>query len=161
MLAEKEDWIPRKFAPFKWINQEAGASTSRQEPPNPENREAKRSDEANMEISSSYSDSSSPFDKPTVNCSSPKKELQAPLLHSEEQALIQRKSTDTPEHYTRSRQHTEEQNRISEEDDAKPRRSGTRAKMISLSKKMSEKFEEKRRNIEEKGRNIVEKMKGQ
>ncbi|XP_068647026.1 uncharacterized protein [Aristolochia californica] len=27
MLAEKDDWIPRKFAPFLWIHQEGGEST--------------------------------------------------------------------------------------------------------------------------------------
>nr|GLL35990.1 uncharacterized protein LOC109167016 [Ipomoea trifida] len=182
MLAEKEDWIPRKFAPFLWTNQEA---------PNTENWEVKRSDEANKEIGSSYSEScegqkkvelslkkpndssntrspspspSPVVDKPTVKYSSSMKELQVPLLHSEEQAEVnQRKSTDSAEFYTKSRQVelAEEQSRISEEDDGKPRRQGTRAKMISLSKKMSEKFEEKKRNIEEKGRNIVERMKGQ
>ncbi|XP_057968996.1 uncharacterized protein LOC131158270 [Malania oleifera] len=47
-----------------------------------------------------------------------------------------------------------------EEDDAKPKRLGRKARMLDLGKKMGEKFEEKRRNIEEKGRHIVEKMRG-
>lgn len=48
---------------------------------------------------------------------------------------------------------------IQSEEDAKPKRMGSRrAKMMDLRKKMGEKLEEKRRLLEERGRHVVEKM---
>ena len=48
---------------------------------------------------------------------------------------------------------------IPSEEEAKPKRMGSRrARMMDLGKKMQEKLEEKRRLIEERGRHVVEKM---
>lgn len=170
MLAEKEDWVPSKVAPFIWINN--------QEVPSTEQEEAKHLDEANRETGSSDQEgiqegsnktgsplqqppndsldppsSSAPKDQSTMN--STVKELQAPLLTCEEQQECQRSSSEKLECYSPSRP-------LEEHHIAEPKRMGlTRAKMLGLSKKMGEKLEEKRRHIEEKGRHIVEKMRGQ
>lgn len=174
MLAEKEDWVPSKVAPFIWINN--------QEAPSTEHEEAKHLDEANRETASSdqegiqegsnntgsplqqppndtldphSSSSAAPKDQSTMNSSL--KEAQAPLLTCEEQRECQRSSSENLECYSPSRPlEVTEEHHIAE-----PKRMGTRAKMLGLSKKMGEKLEEKRRHIEEKGRQIVEKMRGQ
>lgn len=58
---------------------------------------------------------------------------------------------------SRSPSMLEEQNSFTE-DDMKPKKTSTRAKMHGLRKKMGEKLEEKKRHIEEKGRHFVGRM---
>ncbi|VFQ73805.1 unnamed protein product [Cuscuta campestris] len=160
MLAEKENWVPRKSAPFIWINQEP-QSTENADAATPEAASSSGPDEGphqNIEPSLQKANSALNAHSPSLAAPPPpEKELRVPLLSCEEQAasLRQNKGMVVEEEVG--------QNHVCEEDDGvKTKRLGsTKARMIGLSKKMSEKFEEKRRHIEEKGRNIVEKMRGQ
>ncbi|VFQ86556.1 unnamed protein product [Cuscuta campestris] len=158
MLAEKENWVPRKLAPFIWINQEP-QSTENADVATPEAASSSGPDEGphqNIEPSLQKANSALNAHSSSLAAPPPEKELRVPLLSCEEQAASLRQNKGMVEEEVG-------QNHVCEEDDGvKTKRLGsTKARMIGLSKKMSEKFEEKRRHIEEKGRNIVEKMRGQ
>ncbi|CAH9056610.1 unnamed protein product [Cuscuta epithymum] len=160
MLAEKEDWVPRKLAPFIWISQEP-RSTDNADEATPET--ASRSLEGTHEgppenTMSSWEkpndslDTQSSSSSAPLKIGNPDKELRVPLLSCEEQVAS---------HHSKSAEEEVGQNYVCEEDEKKMRKLGsTKARMIGLSKKMSEKIDEKRRHIEEKGRNIVERMRG-
>ncbi|KAA8527964.1 hypothetical protein F0562_035167 [Nyssa sinensis] len=184
MLAEKDDWVPRKVAPFIWIRQEAvtepatvrevrgyqpGEATSMIEAsrgstsnyPEDKHDKAKRVECVQQEVSES-SDAhvlSSGSTNPSTWNSKPLQDLTTHLLKNEPQETYQWRKEEIPESQSTSRSLslTEEQ---MEEDDAMPKRMGTRARMLGLTKKVGEKLEEKRRNIEEKSRQIVERMRG-
>ncbi|KAL8199884.1 hypothetical protein R6Q57_013452 [Mikania cordata] len=173
MIAEKNDWIPQKAAPFIWVNPELTTEpiteltavtrevhcdeTNLQEPPlvhtssqnsTETTHDKSTGDQPDIDDAANDDEKSGANDEKTL------------LLESNKQPLDQEAVLVEHQAATFRAQVTEENNEILEGDDAKLRRIGTRAKMLGLRKKMGEKLEEKRRNIEEKGRHIVEKMRG-
>lgn len=184
MLAEKDDWVPRIAAPFLWNRQEPAGNSSTKPEQIAQSSEEKLTAEANKLIPSTYSEgrlsksnevgpgthpengssehyaSSAPADHSTERSLH---ELTTPLLKTDEQGEIACKSVDENPQYNVPSQSlilTGQNSYNSEEDDAKAKRIGTRARMLGFGKKMGEKLEEKRKHIEERGRHIVEKMKG-
>ncbi|GMN46119.1 hypothetical protein TIFTF001_015299 [Ficus carica] len=185
MLAEKEDWVPRKVAPFIWLNQESandsatgfdhvisnqprdeklktGANSGASNDNSQSNYQSLKNAECNQPISESSdimplsSSSTTPSDKTL-------QELRTPLLANVEAHGAERgKGEEIPESQpaSRSLSLSDNQSNAVEEDDSRPKKIGRRARMLDLGKKMGEKFEEKRRHIEEKSKQIVEKMRG-
>uniref|UniRef100_A0A2P2MPT4 SMP-LTD domain-containing protein n=1 Tax=Rhizophora mucronata TaxID=61149 RepID=A0A2P2MPT4_RHIMU len=187
MLAEKNDWVPWKVAPFIWLNREvASENVTPHDAFSPQPDEATSKIEATGATSTDNAESkhkkvstsqystqaiSNPPDASAYSLSSSQpmqsskslQELETPLLASTDlQETCGQNRGYIPECQSPSSAliHVEKQNNAFEEDDARPKRIGRRAKMLDLGKKMGEKLEEKRRHIEEKGRNIVEKMRG-
>lgn len=177
MIAEKDDWVPKKVAPFIWLNQEAiNEPTSGREVPisQPEtNTEVSRGTSSDQESknqkpknSESISESSDPLSTSTrsVHSSGTSHELRTPLLsRNDEPHETCKQVEEIPESQSTSRSmiSLEKQDSTTDDDDLRMKRvGGRRARMLDFSKKMGEKLEEKRRHIEEKGRNIVEKMRG-
>lgn len=190
MIAEKDDWVPRKVAPFMWLHQEAiNDPTTVREVPGTQPSEAKTKTEASRGTTSSDHPESKPqkskdaeciqqpsresSDESAVQISSSNlsvqssmtlQELITPLLGNDEQEeTSKQKVEEVPECESTSRSLTllDKSNCTAEEDDLRPKRVGRRtARMLDIGKKMGEKLEEKRRHIEEKSRHIVEKMRG-
>ncbi|XP_060204379.1 uncharacterized protein LOC132632458 [Lycium barbarum] len=220
MIAEKDDWVPLKDAPYIWINNKSAGNAKK-----PEARsslptgathvaEAARKSTSNAESEyerlnrvgwatqksksldphSLYSvPKAQPFNTRSLTTSPERAhlkskkhhgdtlerkssdpqvylsvmgqssaELHAPLLNHNEQLESHRISTEeniqsNSSSPSRSSSVLEEQNSFTE-DDMKPKRTGTRARMHGLRKKMGEKLEEKKRHIEEKGRHLVGRM---
>ncbi|KAL3512958.1 hypothetical protein ACH5RR_025675 [Cinchona calisaya] len=186
MLAEKDDWVPRTVAPFKWIKQEPASNSTIKQGQTSQSPEDKLTAEANRGIPDTYSEeshrisnkvgsgtqpqsgsleqyaSSAPVDPSTANDRS-LHELTTPLLKIDEHEQVAgRIAEDKPQFNSTSQSLTlaGQHNYNSEEDDVRTKRIGTRERMLGFRKKMGEKLEEKRRHIEERGRHIVEKMKG-
>lgn len=188
MLAEKDDWVPRKVAPFMWYknNQDSASNTTKREVPSFQPGEVAHNVESNhgnptrsevnyeklknvghipevtCESLDPSASSSSSLDESTLNNSS-FQELRAPLLKKDKMQESVTRSVeyelDTRVH-SPSRDFTEEQIHNAEDDDTRPRRIGPRERMRGLGKKMGEKLEVKRRHFEEKGRSFVERMRG-
>lgn len=176
MLAEKDDWAPRKVAPFIWINQDSvNDPTTVCEVAIVQPTEGKYKTEASRGTSSDHSQSKhqklkkaesieQPIGESLVGGSTGRaiQELKAPLLtNGEPHDTFKHKLEEIQECQSPSRSTIllDKQNSI-EEDESRSKRMGRKARMLDLGKKMGEKLEEKRRNIEEKSRNIVEKMRG-
>ncbi|KAL6559286.1 hypothetical protein OROGR_004403 [Orobanche gracilis] len=189
MLAEKDDWVPRKAAPFMWYknNQDSASnnSTTKERVPcfpgeathdaeanhGNSTRSAVNHDisknvdpipEAASEFSDPFASSSSSMDESTLSdtCF---QELRAPLLDKEKMHEFGRASIEEKPDisaHSPSRSFTQGQIHFSDDDDTRPRRIGTRERMRGLGKKMGEKLEVKRRDLEEKGRSLVERMRG-
>ncbi|PKU67221.1 uncharacterized protein LOC110113903 [Dendrobium catenatum] len=183
MLAEKDDWIPQKVAPFVRISQEAmnmsmprsdsndlktkpsGTKTSYSDDKSEKVKDVvyvhKASDEDALKSASSHTEtgkstsvsSSGAYNGDTRSDTSASEELLAPLLRMDG---VQEGRVDSSR--TASPGSTMENPSTFPEEDAKPKRVGRRARMMDLGKKVGEKIEEKRRNLEEKSRHIVEKM---
>lgn len=217
MLAEKDDWIPQKSAPFVWINQEAVTDPTNvhQRPSSqpseetrvheavdihtssypegkqanekkevtsvleavkintssyPEVKQAKEKKEVTSELLDDLASAYSPMNQLTLN-ENPLQELRTPLLENDEQQQLasrwikednrdgQSAVSQSPS-LSRSLILPEEQSDTMEGNDAKPKRIGTRARMLGLGKKVGEKLEEKRRNIEERSRSMVDRVRG-
>lgn len=187
MLAEKNDWVPQKTAPFIWTKPDpttepATEPTIIKEPNRPQTSNGTRPQEPPQDVNTNTKSSTETAnDKTILNQSDSEKspensyneklslndevESSSPTLSQEE--LVEEKQVVTVTNWRQpspSSPHvsvgsTEENNEVAEGDD-KLRRIGTRAKMLGLRKKMGEKFEEKKRNFEEKGRHFVDKMRG-
>ncbi|OMO83218.1 hypothetical protein CCACVL1_11506 [Corchorus capsularis] len=183
MLAEKDDWVPRKVAPFIWLNQEAVTDNNvAHEALAPQLTESKAK-ENNKRTSSSPPESK--HQQPKVDSSQPKvvesvaessassvdsskrnkssQDLTTPLLTTDEPHeadQLHRGESSESQSLSRSLTEFDRQSDVNEENDSRPKKMGRRARMLDLGKKMGEKFEEKRRNIEEKSRSFVERMKG-
>ncbi|KAL6493427.1 hypothetical protein OROGR_032206 [Orobanche gracilis] len=189
MLAEKDDWVPRKAATFIWYknNQDSASSnntTKERVPCFP--GEATHDAEANHgnftrsevnhdisknvdpipEAASEFSDpcasSSSSMDESTLSdtCF---QELRAPLLKKENLHEFGRTSIEEkPDNsaHSLSRSLTEGQIHFLDDNDTRPRRIGMRERMRGLGKKMGDKLEVKRRDLEDKGRSLFERMRG-
>ncbi|XP_072995502.1 uncharacterized protein [Typha latifolia] len=183
MLAEKDDWIPSKDAPFIWVSQETndmkglGTSGSQQEEAKAKVDNSNKSNIGSasfdkkdekievqqptkeIPVESSGSHSSSILSNQPSNAGT-NEESMAPLLRtdkSEEDCNVS--STNFPENISsRAMVATEEPTSVPLEEDINPKRSGRRARMLDFGKRMGDKLEEKRRNIEEKSRHIVERM---
>ncbi|GMI91997.1 hypothetical protein like AT1G17820 [Hibiscus trionum] len=154
MLAEKDDWVPRQAAPFIWLNQEA-ATDSHLESKNPK----PKVDSSREPITESEA-------IPSSNASAKSRSLQdlrTPLLATDEPYETRQQNRDASSDslsVSRSWTESERQSDVSDDNDSRPKKTGRRARMMDLTKKMGEKFEEKKRHIEERGRHIVEKMRG-
>ncbi|KAK9278969.1 hypothetical protein L1049_028551 [Liquidambar formosana] len=178
MLAEKDDWVPGKVAPFIWLNQQAVSDpTILREVPSSQPGEAKSKLEVSMGASSDHLEDRHDIPK-NVECvqhqtsessdalafsSSPTKlSTQSSKSSQELRTHSQQSREDNTECQSSSRSIilSEARNHTMEEDEARPKRMGRRARMLDLGKKMGEKLEEKKRHIEEKGKSIVEKMRG-
>lgn len=182
MLAEKDDWVPRKAAPFMWIKQEpattrdGNSSQSVEEKFIPEAKRGplnssladrqKKTDKAGHLIQENEStDQQSSSSAPVHHLTSTEyssHELRTPLLETDElDETIQRDTDEKSENGSSSQSITltGQRNDNAEDDDSRPKRIGTKARMLVFGKKMGEKLEEKRKHIEEKGRHIVERIK--
>lgn len=186
MLAEKDDWAPRKAAPFMWYknNQESTGINSKREAPSfqagelAHNAESSHGNTTRSEVEYEISknvgplpevagesvgacaSSSSSMDE-SVSNSSCCEELRDPLLKDEKMQESFTRSID-PQLSNRvlspSRLFTKEHINKAEDDDAMSRRIGPKERMRGLGKKMGEKLEVKRRHFEERGRSFVERM---
>lgn len=185
MLAENDDWVPRKVAPFIWLNQEAVTDNNiARESASPQLTESKAKENFSRS-SSSYPESkhlkpnvdsvqppgvesvAMPSSSPAVSSSARSMSLQdlkTPLLGTDEPheacRQIREETSDDSQLLTRSLTEFDRQSDVIDENDSRPKRMGRRARMLDLGKKMGEKLEEKRRQVEEKSRHIVEKMRG-
>lgn len=184
MLAEKDDWVPRKVSPFLWLNQDSGNdSATASDVLSNRPCEEKSKTEANRVPSNDHTQSNhqnlkhsdcvqpvgesldiTPLPSSSTNPSHKVlQELRTPLLENDESHGTEKhKDEEIPDSQPPSRSliFADKRNYSIEEDDTRPKSMGRRARMLDLKKKMGEKLEEKRRHIEEKGKQIVEKMRG-
>ncbi|XP_057787725.1 uncharacterized protein LOC131004972 [Salvia miltiorrhiza] len=189
MLAEKDDWVPRKAAPFMWYknNQDSASNNSKREAPSfqpagesAHNVESSHGNSTRSELDYEMSkivgpipegtgelvgprvSSSSSMDESISNSSSCQ-DLRAPLLKDEKMPESTTRSIE-PRQDSRvlspSRFQTKEQIQKADDDDMNQKRIGPKERMRGLGKKMGEKLEVKRRHFEEKGRSFVERMRG-
>ncbi|CAN8235110.1 unnamed protein product [Cochlearia groenlandica] len=175
MIAEKDDWVQRKVAPFMWLNQD---STSDHD--NLEAAEAKsKSDKPPISeqvqkaanIPKKPRTEEEPVSAPTqanpealvVEREKSLEELETPLLESREKRDTIARASNVGETNPSTVQSSSSRSIVtSEEDDSalKGKKMGTKERMFDFRKKVGEKFEEKKRHVEEKSRQIVEKMRG-
>ncbi|XVF75006.1 hypothetical protein PTKIN_Ptkin13bG0154600 [Pterospermum kingtungense] len=184
MLAEKDDWVPRKVAPYIWLNQEAVADNNIvREGLGPQLTESKAKENSSRASSSNPESKhlkpnvdsvqppaiepvAMPSSSPAVSSSARSMSLQdlkTPLLETDEPhetCQQNREATSDSKSLSRSLTEFDRQSDVMDENDSRPKKVGRRARMLDLGKKMGEKLEEKRRHIEEKSRHIVEKMRG-
>lgn len=205
MLAEKDDWIPLKDAPYICIHNKSACNARKQEADRRNTSSNAESEQDRLNRvgwatqKSKSLDPHSLYSVPNVQhnfrslTTSPERahlkskkhygetlkrkssdpqeylsvhsgpaELHAPLLNHNEQLGSHWMSTEENlQSYIPSPSHLlsmlEERNSY-REDDMKPKKTGTKARMLGLRKKMGEKLEEKKRHIEEKGRHLVTRM---
>lgn len=178
MLAEKDDWIPREVAPFIWINKESVIDSSQpggevvtsmtnacRQTTNDVQEPGKGSKVVRLQRQISESSGAHPPSSAIQSAWSSKsqQELSAPLLSSDRSiAAFECKKEDSPHCQSPSRSMilAGEPMQVMEGDDLRPKRVGTKARMLGLGKKMAEKLEEKRRTVEDKGRYIADRMRG-
>ncbi|CAN1166948.1 Testis-expressed protein 2 [Linum perenne] len=184
MLAEKNDWVDRKIAPFMWLNREAtsdqalaGEAVSSQPLP-----KQKPKSEDKKKPSSNSPDSNHGANRTSEDQTDAKREPSDALASSEKSSSAETRESfeelKTPLLESHEPQEAHEQNgdHVSESSQSsrslinvdsiqlvgggveEPKRLGRKARMLDLGKKMSEKLEEKRRHMEEKGRIYLEKM---
>ncbi|XP_076911287.1 uncharacterized protein LOC143569203 [Bidens hawaiensis] len=187
MLAEKDDWVPQKTAPFIWINPDSTTEpatepkvikepnrpqpsngTRPQEPPQDVNTSTKSSTETAQDktILNQSDNEKSPENSNNGNSSS-KDEVESDRPPSPQEEPVEEKQVVTVtnwRHLSPSSPQvavgSTEENKEMPEGDDKLKRIGTKAKMLGLTKKIGEKFEKKKRNIGEKGRHFVDRMRG-
>ncbi|KAM7265083.1 hypothetical protein ACFE04_002766 [Oxalis oulophora] len=162
MLAEKDDWVPRKVAPFIWLNQETNGTGYA------DNISKASTSQPTEDVKAK---SEPPSTKPSLISNDPpeskhpkqqdaESSLTEPLLASDEPEGKSQHDRDEIKHeyesISRSLVQFDKQN-VDVEDD-EPKKLGRRARMIGIGKKMGEKLEEKRRHFEEKSRSIVDRM---
>lgn len=186
MLAEKDDWIPRKAAPFMWYknNQDSTGKHSKREVSSflpgelSHNVESCQGNSTRSEVDYEISKNVGPIPQVTGEsvgpCASSSSSMDDSVSNNssfhELGALKAEKMQESisrsiePSPTTRmgspSRFSTKESIHKAEDDDTMLRRLGTRERMRGLGKKMGEKLEVKRRHFEEKGRSFVERMRG-
>ncbi|XP_039052684.1 uncharacterized protein LOC120194439 isoform X2 [Hibiscus syriacus] len=154
MLAEKDDWVPRKDAPFIWLNQEAATDS------HPESKNPKPKEDSSQEP---VTDSEAMLSSSSSGKSRSLQDLRTPLLATDEpHETHQQNREETSDSVSVSRSLTESEwkSDVGDDNDSRPKKTGRRARVMDLTKKMGEKLEEKKRHIEERGRHIVEKMRG-
>lgn len=186
MIAEKDDWVPSKAAPFLWTNNE-NADITEPESSVPRATEEKLKVDSGIKIKDSSDDriekvkdvmhdgqtsqattpasSSTAIGDQTGSATSSiqssydamNADLKAPLLTGEPDKNSIQRNTDSPTG-SMSRSLVLPNDHLSAEDDDKPKKTSRRARMMDFGKRVGDKLEEKRRHIEEKGRHIVEKM---
>lgn len=182
MLAEKNDWVTQKAAPFLWVKHEISSNSTTKNGSNSQSAKENPMDEVVGGPSISYVDEMHHDSNDTGNVVQPENDssskcaaslilstradsdagdLTAPLLKVDElDETVHLNSPEKSETDTiQSAIWQDQQKYVMDNDDSKLKRIGTRARMLGFGKKVGEKFEEKRRHIEEKGRHIVERMK--
>ncbi|EOY25589.1 Integral membrane protein conserved region (DUF2404), putative [Theobroma cacao] len=179
MLAEKDDWVPKKVAPFIWLNQEAVTDNNIvREAQGPQLTESKAKENRRTSDSEHQQPKVDSLQPPVVECaampssssvdsssirSKSLQDLRTPLLATDEPheaCQENREEASDSESLSRPLVEFERQSDVIDDNDSRPKKMGRKARMLDLGKKMGEKFEEKRRHIEEKSRHIVEKMRG-
>lgn len=176
MLAEKDDWVPRDVAPFKWVSQESRKETSTSsdapnQPPGsansssdgPEHKQQKlNSNESSQEPNRKSADSLTLPSSPTITLRSSKSldDIRTPLLGNDKAQETSEQNMEDISDRQLARDVVVKDSHSIEQDDTRQKKMGRRERMLDLRKKMTEKFEEKKRHIEEKGRHIVDKMRG-
>lgn len=157
MLAEKDDWVPCKVAPFMWRanNHQEAVETP------------KVSASSTMDaIVASQVATRDTVSQGTKHVKRKKvEELKTPLLISnddERESLVSHDDSGREDETERALELRSSPSRSSTDgtEDGHLKKMGTRARMQGLRKKMGEKLEEKKRVIEEKSRHMVERMKG-
>ncbi|XP_042012459.1 testis-expressed protein 2-like [Salvia splendens] len=182
MLAEKDDWIPRKAAPFMWYknNQDSVGMSSRREAPSFQPGELAHNaasshgnssrSEVDYEVSKNAGSipegigesvgprvSSSSSTGESMSNSSSSQDLRAPLLKDEK---MHESTTRSIEPIQDTRVHSPSRFFTTGDDDTNQKKMGTKERMRGLGKKVGEKLEVKRRHFEERGRSFVERMRG-
>ncbi|XP_042016823.1 testis-expressed protein 2-like [Salvia splendens] len=182
MLAEKDDWVPRKAAPFMWYknNHDSVGMNSRREAPSFQPGELAHNaasshgnssrSEVDYEVSKNPGSipegtgesvgpcvSSSSSTGESMSNSSSSQDLRAPLLKDEK---MHESTTRSIEPRQDTCVHSPSRFFTTGDDDMNPKKMGTKERMRGLGKKVGEKLEVKRRNFEERGRSFVERMRG-
>lgn len=169
MLADKDDWVPRKVAPFIWVHRDTPNDSANSRDPiidhlceaKPKTEQEK--EEATRQVVQSVS---KPSESKPLLSNGMLEDLKEHLLASsnEEEAEgseSHKVAGDSPECQSTSRSLVFDKPPLAVKDDAaKPKKMGTRERMFEYRKKVSEKLEEKRRQVEEKSKQMVEKMRG-
>ncbi|KAE8658720.1 pentatricopeptide repeat-containing protein [Hibiscus syriacus] len=156
MLAEKDDWVPRKDAPFIWLNQEATADNNIEAKENcrktsnshPESKNPKPKEDSSREP---VADSEAMPSSSSSGKSRSLQDLRTPLLATDEPHETHqqnREETSDSVSVSRSLTESERQSDVGDDNDSRPKKTGRRARMMDLTKKMGEKLEEKKRHIE-------------
>ncbi|WOL18933.1 hypothetical protein Cni_G27730 [Canna indica] len=183
MLAEKDDWVPRKVAPFIWINNESmdltgpelsmpqakedqlNVDSSNKSKVSLDEKVEKVTNVIHVEQPAQESFTSDGLTgtaiSPRSSCDSMSTELKTPLLSGETERYSVQSNMDVPRvSSSMSIAMVNDRSTLPHEEDERPKRtnSSRRARMMDFGKRMGDKLEEKRRHIEEKGRHIVEKM---
>ncbi|KAD4584072.1 hypothetical protein E3N88_21673 [Mikania micrantha] len=153
MLAEKNDWIPHKSAPFIWTNPELTTEPATTHEPQPTDVIHPPNVNSGVKISTQTSPNQSDDENPTAI------DEKMPLLETEGPEMEENREIEVPDSPLPAVVAGESEEPVEVEGE-RLKRSGTRAKVLGFRKKMGEKLEVKRRHIEEKGRHIVEKMRG-
>lgn len=162
MIAEKDDWVERKVAPFMWLNQDstndhdsfeaAETKSKADKPPSSEQMQKTAEVPQKPRIEEEQLVSAPPANSTAIIVDGDKslQELKTPLLVSSEKH-------DT---IGNTRDITVQSPSVSIASSEEKKMGTTKARMFDFRKKVGEKFEEKKRHVEEKGRQIVEKMRG-
>ncbi|KAF5747280.1 hypothetical protein HS088_TW06G01461 [Tripterygium wilfordii] len=173
MLAETDDWVPRKVAPFMWLNQEAVSDhTAHEAFSSLQPVESETNNETSRGTSTDHTESKHKKEKnvdclqqPTIDSSnalgsslsstergSKSLQLKTPLLADDTtEETCKEDIGETPESHspTTSLTSSEKQDYVLEDDDLRPKKIGRKARMFDFGKKMGEKLGEKRRHLEE------------
>ncbi|VVA95129.1 unnamed protein product [Arabis nemorensis] len=162
MIAENDDWVERKIAPFMWLNQEstndhdsfeaAEAKSKTDKPPSSEPMLKTAEVPQKPRIEEEPVSAAPPANSTAIVVEGDKslQELKTPLLGSSEKQ-------DT---IGNTRDISVESPSVSIASSEEKRMGTAKARMFDFRKKVGEKFEEKKRHVEERGRQIVEKMRG-
>ncbi|ESQ27867.1 hypothetical protein EUTSA_v10018153mg [Eutrema salsugineum] len=175
MIAEKDDWVQRKVAPFIWLNQDltsdhdsfeaAEAKSKVDKPPNSEQLQklANVPEKPRIENEPVAAPSAANSEAFIVESEQSLEELKTPLLESSEKQETIARGGNRGEIIPDSVQSSSSRSIVSSEEDdsnSKGKKMGTKERMFDFRKKVGEKFEEKKRHVEERSRQIVEKMRG-
>ncbi|CAH2067022.1 unnamed protein product [Thlaspi arvense] len=174
MIAEKDDWVQRKAAPFMWLNQDstsdhdsfeaAEAKSKADKPPSSEQAQKPPNVPQKPRIEKEPVTAQPPANSAAFIVESDRslEELKAPLLESSDKQDAIARGGNAGEIIPGSVQSSSRSIGSSEEDDSnlKGKKMGTKERMFDFRKKVGEKFEEKKRHVEERSRQIVEKMRG-
>lgn len=178
MLSEKNDWAPRKTAPFLWVNLETTLDTTKV------HEEPKPATLTNATTASTVKSDSTPSINENVECEenmvlaeehreeaveyssgsygNTNRELRLPLLKLEKQGS----STSSTSSESMAVSPTNRPNLTSvtsdlsatNGEDGQAKKVNRRARMMDFGKRMGDKLGENRKKFEEKGRSFVEKL---
>ncbi|XP_043699501.1 testis-expressed protein 2-like isoform X2 [Telopea speciosissima] len=170
MLAEKDDWVPRKIAPFIWLRHEAASEpTVREAPGNPSgdtsgelvaSGRGRKQNTCSTQDEHEKSKNVIPVHQTIYESSSESASSQTEIFpsSSSNQSTCSRSLQELSTPLLRNEPQESCIQRGAVIGNEEHRKIGKRERMMGLGKKMGEMIEEKRRHIEEKSRHIVEKM---
>lgn len=179
MLSEKDDWAPRKTAPFLWVNLESTLDTTKLD------EEPKPMTPANAATASAVRSDSTPSIDENAECErnavlaeenreetveyssgsygNTNRELRLPLLKLEKQGSSTSSTSSenmagcSPINGPNLTSVTSDLS-ASNGEDAQAKKVNRRARMMDFGKRMGDKLGENRKKFEEKGRSFVEKL---